>query len=373
MILIKEAITKKEMKAYVTFPFSLYKNNPYWVPPIISDEIDSFDKTLNPVFKHAEARYFLAYKNNKIVGRVAAIMNWTEIKEQGIRKMRFGWFDTIDDIQVTKALLEKVKDIGKKNSLEFIEGPVGFSNLDKVGVLIEGFDHIGTMITWYNHPYYKTHLEELGYLKAKEWHENIIQFANINPKDFHKISKIVAKRYRLTSLDIKKVDQVLPYVDKMFDLFNKSYSKLASFVPISNNQIAYFKNKYIKLIDPEFIKFVVDENDELVAFAVTMPSFSKALQKANGKLFPFGIFHLLKAKRQNTEAILYLIGVRPDYQKKGAVSMIMDSYYNTYQEKGITKLIRTPELEDNVSARQLWKNFKPEIHKRRRTYYKNID
>lgn len=361
------------MRTFVKFPFSLYKNNPYWVPPIINDEIAGFDKTLNPVFKHAEAQFFLAYKDDKVAGRVAAIMNWTEINEQKIRKMRFGWFDVIDDINVTKALLAKVKEIGKKNDLGFVEGPVGFSNLDKVGVLIEGFDHIGTMITWYNHSYYKTHLEELGFIKAKEWHENIIQFKNINPKEFHRISKIVAKRHGLTSLEMTKVDQILPYVNKMFDLFNESYAKLASFVPISEVQIEYFKEKYIKLIDPEFIKFVVDENDNLVAFGVTMPSFSKALQKANGKLFPFGIFHFIKAKKKNTEAILYLIGVRPDYQKKGAVSMIMDSYYNTYQKKGIIKLIRTPELEDNIAIRQMWKNFKPEIHKKRRTYYKNID
>lgn len=368
MITLKEATTKKELRDFVKFPFSLYKNNKYWVPPIINDEVASFDKTKNPVFKHAEAQFFLAYKNNKIVGRVAAIVNWTEINEQKIKKMRFGWFDMIDDIEVTKVLIDKITEIGKQHNLEFIEGPVGFSNLDKVGVLIEGYDHLGTMITWYNHPYYKTHLEELGFVKAKEWLENYMLFKNLNPDNFSRLSKLIAKRYNLRTMNFTKTEQIMPYVDKMFDLFNASYSSLASFTPISDEQKEYFKKKYIKFINPEFIEYIADKDDNLVAFAVTMPSFSKALQKANGKLFPFGLFHLLKAKKKPKEAIFYLIGVHPDYQKKGVVSMIFDSFYNTYSKIGIEVLRRTPELEENVAIRQLWKDMQPVTHKRRRTY-----
>ena len=167
MISIKEASTKKELKQFVKFPFGIYKNSPYWVPPIINDELAVFDKTKNPAFETADARFFLAYKNNTIVGRVAAIINHLEINEQHIKKMRFGWFDVVDDIAVTEALLKKVEEIGIQHNLEYMEGPVGFSNLDKVGVLIEGFDHLGTMITWYNHPYYKDHLEKLGFVKKK--------------------------------------------------------------------------------------------------------------------------------------------------------------------------------------------------------------
>jgi len=171
MIELKKITTRKEMKDFVVFPFSLYKNNKYWVPPIINDEIDNFDPTKNPVFENAEAHFYLAFKDNKIVGRVVAIINWFEVQQQHLKKMRFGWFDVIDDIAVSKILLNKVKEIGLTNHLDFIEGPVGFNNLDKTGVLTEGFDHIGTMITWYNHSYYKDHLEQLGFVKEKEYLE----------------------------------------------------------------------------------------------------------------------------------------------------------------------------------------------------------
>lgn len=373
MITIKEIKSKKEMRAFVKFPFSLYKNNKYWIPPIINDEIDGFDKNINPAFNHAQAQFFLAYQNNQIVGRVAAIINWTEVKKQKIKKMRFGWFDMIDDIEVTKVLIDKVKEIGKAHNLDFIEGPVGFSNLDKVGILTKGYDEIGTMITWYNHPYYVSHLEQLGFKKAKEWLENYIMFENIDPNKFTRLSMIIAKRYELRSINFDKTKNLMPYINEMFDLFNSSYADLSSFVPISEEEKAYFKKKYISLIDPEFIKFVVDKNDKLVAFAITMPSFSKALQKANGKLFPFGIFHLLKARRTNDEGIFYLIGVDPEYQNKGVTAMIFDEYYKTYLKRGTKKLFRTPELEDNIAIRQIWKDFKPVNHKRRRTYRLEID
>ena len=169
MITIKEAKTKKELTEYIKFPFSLYKDNPYWVPPIIADELESFDKTKNPAFDNAEAYFYMAYKNNELVGRITAIINWPEVNNQHKRKVRFGWFDVIDDIEVTKALLEKVYELGRKHNLEHAEGPMGFSNLDKVGVLTEGYDQIGTMITWYNHPYYVTHFEELGFQVEKQY------------------------------------------------------------------------------------------------------------------------------------------------------------------------------------------------------------
>ncbi|MFB0938164.1 MAG: GNAT superfamily N-acetyltransferase [Candidatus Azotimanducaceae bacterium] len=372
MITLKEAITKNEMRDFVKFPFSLYKNNKYWVPPIIKDEVDGFDKNINPVFKHAKAHYFLAYRDNKIVGRVAAIMNKTEIEEQKISKMRFGWFDVIDDVQVSKVLLNKVAEIGKLNDLEFVEGPVGFSNLDKVGVLIDGFDHLGTMITWYNHPYYMKHLEELGYVKAKEWLEHYMHLKNLNPDDFSRVANMVQKRYQLHSMNFTKTEQILPYVDKMFDLFNASYANLSSFVPISDEQKAYFKKKYISLINPEYIEYIADKDDNLVAFAVSMPSFSKALQKANGKLFPFGFYHLLKAKKQSKEVILYLIGVHPDYQKKGAAALIFDAFHKTYTKRGVDKIFRTPELEENQAINNIFRNFQPVNHKRRRTYRKDL-
>lgn len=368
MIQIKEITTKKEMKQFVKFPFSLYKNNKYWVPPIINDEVESFDKNKNPVFEHAKARFFIALKNDTIVGRVAAIINTYEVEKQNIKKMRFGWFDVIDDIEVSKVLLNKVSEIGLENKLEFVEGPVGFNNLDKTGVLVEGFNHIGTMITWYNHPYYAKHLEKLGFQEEKKYAESMFSFHNVGIEKYRKASAIIQKRYNLTPLNFSSTNKILPYVDEMFELFSKTYSKLSTYVPISDAQIAYFKKKYISFINPEYIKFVVDENNKLVAFAIVMPSFSKALQKANGKLFPFGIFHLLSARKNSKDVTFYLIGVDPKYQNKGVTAIIFEQFHGVFLKKGIQNCIRTPELEDNQAIHQIWKDFNPTVHKRRRTY-----
>jgi GNAT superfamily N-acetyltransferase len=372
MINVKEAVTKKEMTEFVKFPFSLYKNNKYWVPPIIADELESFDKTKNPAFESAEAYFYLAYKNNEMVGRIAVIINWNEVNNQHKKKVRFGWFDVIDDIEVTKALLEKAYELGRKNNLEHVEGPMGFSNLDKVGVLTEGFEEIGTMITWYNHPYFASHLEQLGFVIEKEYVENAFPFANVKPEFFSKAQTLIKKRYELTSLTFTKTKDIMPHVDKMFDLFNNSYASLSSFVAISPIQIEYFKKKYISFINPEYIIFVMDKNQNMVAFSIVMPSFSEALQKAKGKLFPFGFYHLLKARKESKEVVFYLIGVAPEYQNKGLTSIIFNEYYNTFRKKGILTCYRTPELESNIAIQNLWKNIETRAHCRRKTFIKML-
>jgi GNAT superfamily N-acetyltransferase len=368
MIQIKEAVTKSELTDYIKFPFSLYKDNKYWVPPIIADELETFDNTKNPAFENAEAYFYLAYRKNKIVGRIAAIINWDEVNNQQKRKVRFGWFDVIDDIEVTKALLEKVYELGQKNNLEYVEGPMGFSNLDKVGVLTEGFDEIGSMITWYNFPYYAQHLEQLGYVKEKEYRESRFPFENVKPEFFEKAQELIKKRYQLKPLVFSKTKDILPYVDKMFDLFNASYASLSSFVAITDTQKEYFKKKYISFINPEYILFVEDKDHNLVAFSIVMPSFAEALRKTKGKLFPFGFYHMLQARKNSKEVLFYLIGVAPEYQNKGVHAIIFNEYYYAFKRKGIQNCIRTPELEDNIAVQNLWKHFDPEIFKRRRTY-----
>ncbi len=372
MIQLKEIKTRKEIKQFVLFPFSLYKGNKYWVPPIINDEINTLDKNKNPVFEHADAHLFLAFKNKKAVGRIAVIINNYEVEQQGVKKIRFGWFDVIDDIQVTKILIDKVKETGKQHQLEYIEGPVGFNNLDKTGVLTEGFDHIGTMTTWYAMPYYKEHLEELGFIKEKEYLENKFAFDDINIEKFAKASTIIQKRYSLTPLNFTSTKNIMPYVDGMFDLFRKAYSGLSTYVPISNAQVQYFKKKYVGFINPEYIKFVVNKENKLVAFAIIMPSFSKALQKAKGKLFPFGFFHIIKARKKPEDVTFYLIGIDPALQNKGVTAIIFEEFHKTLKGKGIRNCIRTPELEENTAIHKIWSNFNPETHKRRRTYKLNL-
>jgi GNAT superfamily N-acetyltransferase len=372
MITIKEAKTKAEITDFVKFPFELYKNEPNWIPPLINDEVKSFDKEQNPLFDNADAHFYLAYQNSKVVGRIAAIINWDEVNKQGKKKVRFGWWDVIDDVEVTKSLFEKVYEFGQSNNLEYVEGPMGFSNLDKVGVLTYGYDQKGNMITWYNFPYYVTHLEKLRYIPEKEYVENIFPFANVKPEMFEKAQELVKKRYHLRAIEFTKIKDVMPHVDEMFDLFNNSYSKLASFVAITDLQKEYFKKKYISLINPEYMKFVFDANNKLIGFGIVMPDFSEALQKANGSLFPFGFYHMLKAKKSSKRVLFYLIGVAPEYQNKGVTAIIFKQYYDTFTEKGILECIRTPELANNTAIQNIWKHIESRVNKRRKTFVKKL-
>jgi GNAT superfamily N-acetyltransferase len=372
MITIIEADSKKLLKEYVKFPFGLYKNDKNWVPPIIAEELETFDKNKNPGFENADATFYLAYKNNVVVGRVAAIVNWDEVNNQGKKKVRFGWMDFIDDLEVTKALLEKVVSFGRENNLEYMEGPMGFSNLDKVGVVTEGFDKIGSMITWYNFPYYKEHFESLGLVKEKEYVENEFPFKNVKPEFFLKTKNVIEKRYDLQGMRFSKTKDIMPYVDEMFDLFNASYASLSSFVAINETQKAYFKKKYIGFINPEYILFVKDKTGKLVAFSIVMPSFSEALQKSKGKLFPFGFLHILRARKHSKEVLFYLIGVAPEYQNKGVHAIIFNDYYEAFTKLGIQTCIRTPELADNLAIQNIWKHFDPVVFRKRCTYIKSI-
>ena len=372
MVTLKEVQSKKNLKTFVKFPFKLYKDSKAWVPPIISQEMKTFDTKENPVFNDAEARLFLAYKNNELVGRIATIVNWLEIKDQNQKKMRFGWFDFVDDLAVSQALLNKAEEIGKSHNLEYIEGPVGFSNLDKVGVVTEGFDTIAPMITWYNHPYYAKHYESAGFNIEKGYSESIFPFRNVKPEFFFKAQELIKRRYQLRALKFTKTSEVMPYADKMFDLFNESYAALSSFVAINDIQKTYFKKKFISFINPEYIKFIVDKDDNLVGFAIVMPAFAKALKKIKGKLFPFGFRHILHAKKHSKDVIFYLIGIHPDYQNKGVHAVIFNEYYNTFTEKGIETCYRTPELDDNIAIQQIWKHFDPKVYRRRKTFRKDI-
>ncbi|MDX1470285.1 MAG: GTP cyclohydrolase [Flavobacteriaceae bacterium] len=372
MIKIIEATSSKLMKDFVKFPFSIYKDSKAWVPPIIKQELETFNKKKNPIFKDADAKFFLAYKEGEIVGRIAGIVNWLEVKNQNQKKMRFGWFDFIDDKEVSTALLDKVKEMGAENNLDYMEGPVGFSNLDKVGVITEGFEETSNMITWYNHSYYVSHYEAYGLIPEKHYSESKFPFSNVNPDDFLKIQSLIKRRYGLRALSFQKTEEVMPYADAMFELFNKSYSSLSSFVEITPKQKEYFKEKFISFVNPDYIKFVVDKDDNLIAFAVVMPSFANALRKAKGKLFPIGFSYILNAKKNSKDVIFYLIGVLPEFQNKGVTAIIFDEYYKTFSEKGIQTCYRTPELEDNKAIHLIWKNFNPTVFRKRKTYKKEL-
>ena len=374
MIEIQEISTRKELETFVHFPFELYKSNPNWVPPIVKEELEMLDKEVNPVFNNALAHYFLAYNEGKIVGRIAAFINWIEVKELKKQKVRFGWFDAIDDPNVTEKLLEKVIAVGKEHQMKAIEGPMGFSNMDKAGMLIKGFEELNTMITWYNAPYYAEHLEKLHYKIKAEWVEYEIKISAFqdSPEKVKRFSQLIIERYQLKILEFRSHKEILPYVDQMFDLLGKTYDKLQTYVPIQDYQIQHYKERYLPFIHPDYIKCIVDANGDLISFAITMPSFSKALKKINGKLFPFGFFHILRARYFNNRASFYLIGIRPDYQNKGITAIIFNEMQKTFNKHGVTIVETNPELVENSAIQKLWRNYEHRQHKRRATFTKSI-
>ena len=373
-IVIKEAKTKAEYLAFVKFPYSLYKENPNWVPPLINDEIETIDPDLNPVYQNANASFFLAYQDEKIVGRIAAIVNWIEIKEIKKSKVRFGWFDVIDNIDVTKSLIDCVIKFGKDQNLESIEGPLGFSNLDKAGLLIKGYEEQNTMITLYNHPYYSEHLKKLGFNEAAKWVEYEIKIDDFesSPEKVKRFSKLIMERYNLTLLNFKNRKAIIPYVDQMFELLDKTYNKLQSYVPIQDYQIENYKKRFLKFINPDFIKCIIDQQGKLICFSITMPSFSEALKKVNGRLTLLNSIHILKAMYFNKRASFYLIGVRPDYQNKGITAIIFNEMQKLFNKQNINIVETNPELEENTAIQKLWKNYEHRLHKRRATFSKKI-
>ena len=374
MIEIVEVTSRQQFGAFFQFPFDLYRNCLQWVPPITKEEIDIFDPQKNAVFEHAMARLFLAKKKVKVVGRIAAMINWVEIEELKKTKVRFGWYDTIDDLEVSQKLIEAVEGVAIAEGMTYIEGPMGFSNMDKAGLLVHGYEHMNTMITWYHYPYQKVHLERLGLKKQSEWIEFKIDIYNAKdaPEKVKKFARVIKERFKLKTLEFKTTKDIEPHVDKMFELLNQTYNELQSFVPIQKHQIEVYKNKYLPYVHPDFIKCVVDENNEMIGFTITMPSFTKALKRINGKMFPFGFYHLWRAMRKNNRASFYLIGIQKNYQNKGVTAIIFQEIQEMFNKRGITKVETNPELEDNIAIQAMWKNYNHELHKRRRTYRKDI-
>ena len=367
-IKVKQVLNSSDLELFIKFPMELYKGNPYYVPPLINEEKSIWVKEENPALQYSEAAQFLAYKGENIVGRIAVMINHKEEKELGIRKVRFGWLDFIDDIEVSKALIDTAIEYAKSKGISKIEGPMGFTNLDKAGMLTKGFDKLATMIGIYNFDYYPKHMEQLGLVKEKEWVEFEINFPDTLPDKVEKFSRLIAEKYELELVKFKAKKDILPLVDSMFKLLDDTYKNLSTYTPITEEQIKHYKEKYFKFIDKDYIVCIKDKSGSLISFAITMPSYSKALQKAKGKLFPFGWWHLLNAGKKNDRANFYLIGIHPQYQKRGVTAIIFKEIYETFKKKGVKFLETNPELEENASIQALWQDYNPINHKRRRTY-----
>ena len=367
-IKVKQVLNSSDLELFIKFPMELYKGNPYYVPPLINEEKSIWMKEENPALQYSEAAQFLAYKGENIVGRIAVMINHKEEKELGIRKVRFGWLDFINDIEVSKSLINTAIEYAKSKGISKIEGPMGFTNLDKAGMLTKGFDKLATMIGIYNFDYYPKHMEQLGLVKEKEWVEFEINFPDTLPDKVEKFSRLIAEKYELELVKFKAKKDILPLVDSMFKLLDDTYKNLSTYTPITEEQIKHYKEKYFKFIDKDYIVCIKDKSGSLISFAITMPSYSKALQKAKGKFFPFGWWHLLNAGKKNDRANFYLIGIHPQYQKRGVTAIIFKEIYETFKKKGVKFLETNPELEENASIQALWQDYNPINHKRRRTY-----
>ncbi len=367
-ILVIEVKNSEELMNFIKFPMELYKNSKNYVPSLINEEKNIWNPSENPALSYSEAKQFLAYKDGKVVGRIAVMINHKEEKELGISKVRFGWLDFIDDFEVSKALIDTAISFAKEKNISKIEGPMGFTNLDKAGMLTMGFDRQATMIGLYNYDYYPKHLEDLGLKKEKEWVEFEINFPKTLPEKVEKFSSLVAEKYGLKVLRFNNKKEILPYVEPMFRLLDHSYKHLSTYTPISEEQIQTYKEKYFPFIDKDYVICIADPHGELVAFAITMPSYSEALRKSRGKLFPFGWWHFLQAGKKNDRANFYLIGIHPDYQRRGVTAIIFKEIFVRFRKLGIKYTETNPELEENKSVQMLWQDYNPVNHKRRRTY-----
>jgi hypothetical protein len=369
---IRPVTRLRELKKFVSFPYSLYAGNPFWVPQLRFAELQTFRWDKNPAFDFCEAKYWLAHKDGKIVGRIAGILNNRYIETWGTKAARFGYIEFIDDEEVSKALLRTVEAWAEERGMQSVHGPLGFSDLDPEGMLVEGFEELGTMGAIYNFPYYPVHLEKNGYKKDVDWLEFEVKVPSGIHKKLERLAGVVARRNKLRVLKMKSNKELLFYARGILDLLNVAYEGLYGVFPLTEKQIDMYINQYFKLIRHDYISVVLDEKDRMAAFGVTIPSLAKALRKSWGRLFPFGFVHLLRALRKNDTADLCLIAVRPDLQLKGVNALLMHEFNKIYVSHNILKAQAYPELETNRRIQAQWRFFDTRQHKRRRCYIKQV-
>ncbi len=370
-VVIKEIFTRSDLKTFIEFPHKLYKGNPYWVPSLFFDEVNTLTKDKNPAFETASARYWLAFRDGKIVGRVAGILLPAHRQKWGENLIRFGWFDFIDDAEVVGALLGKVETWAKEIGAEGVHGPLGFTDLDREGMLVDGFEELATLATNFNFPYYPKRLEELGYTKDVDWVSNEIQLVDKSMGRVEQVAEIVAKRYELHLFKGSKKD-LYKIAPQIFEVVNEAYRKLYGTVPLTEQQIKTYIDQYFGFALLKYITVVLDKDDRAVAFGITFPSFSKALRRSGGKLFPFGFIHFLWALYFNDTVDLYLEGVIDEYRGKGLNGMMMNILFKNYIKSGIKKVETNLTLENNNDVQVQWKYFEARQHKRHRVYIKHL-
>jgi GNAT superfamily N-acetyltransferase len=371
---IRPVTTRRELQQFVQFYYDLYRGNDHAVPYLYSEEMSVLREDRNSSFECCEAQYFMAFKDDKMVGRVAAIINNRANKHWDRKQVRFSWFDFVDDQEVSTALLKAVEDWGRSKGMTEITGPIGFIDTDREGMLVDGFDRLSTMYINYNYPYYPQHMEQFaGYEKANDWIELRVKVPEVVPDKFAKITEMVRKRYGLRVHKFSRKELIADgWGKRIFDLLNETYKDLYGFSQLSNRQIEQLVNDYIKIADLNLVTGVMD-GDKLVGFGITFPSFSRALQKTHdGRYLPFGWWHLLKIlKWHKTDTVdLLLIGVLPEYRSKGANALIFDDLIRQFQRYGFDWAETGPQMESNEGVLSQWQYLESTPHRRHRCYRK---
>ena len=383
MVTIKKVEGRRELRAFIRFNYHLYKGNPYAVPDFLEDMLDTFNRKKNAAFEFCEADLFLAYRDKEIVGRVVAIINHKANKTWGTKNVRFGWIDFIDDIEVLKALMDTVEQWGRERGMNKIVGPLGFTDMDPEGMLTEGFDQLSTMSTSYNYPYYPKLIEQLGFEKEVDWVERKVMVptadAQADAAKYIRVAELSSKRYNLHMRRFKSHKEILEaadgqYVQKIFDVINRSYANLYGYSQMNERQIKQYADTYLPFLDTRLLAVVEDENNEPIAVGICMGSLSYALQKAHGKLFPFGWWHLAKAVYIKPAPVLdmLLIGVLPEWQNKGVNALLFAEIIPVAQKMGFVWAETHVQLEDNEKSQVQWAHLDCTIHKRRRCYKKDL-
>lgn len=366
--------TWANLRKYVKFGIKLYKGNDFYVPPLVVDEIATLSPKKNPAFEHCEAQSFLAYRRGKIVGRITAIINHLVNEKTGKKEMRFGWLDYHYGEDIADALFKAVEDWGRERGCTSIVGPMGFSDMDHEGMLVEGFDEMGTMATIYNYPYYRDDMFRMGYVKDVDWVEYRMKVPDAIPEKYLRIADIVRRKYKLRNIKFtsrKKIKE--QYGQALFELINEAYKDLYGYSQLSPKQIEYYINEYLGIIRLEDVSVVVDENDELVAVGISMPSLSKALRRARGRFLPLGWYHLLRAIRGHSDVVdLLLVAVKPEYQNKGVNALLFTDLIPGYIANGYKYAESNLELEGNERVQKQWEYFERRQHRRRRAWRKEL-
>lgn len=370
-MLITEVKSKKDLKDFITFQRKLYKGSDNYVPPLDRME-KAFFSHENPMAEECVSKLWLAKKDQKIVGRIAGIINHRFNKNQNSKQVRFSHFDAVDDKQVSHALFQKVEEWAREQQMQELIGPFGFNNLDKHGLMVEGFEELACQSSNYNFPYYQKLVESYGFKKRHDWVERRITIPAQEPEKIERFSKVLVERNGYKALDLSNKKTLAAYTPRILDLYNETYAQLYGVSPLNEKQKQHLLKSFISMLDTDLVSVVIDAQDKLVAFGITMMSLSKSLQKANGKLFPFGFYHLMNNKKDNHILDLLLIGIHPDYQRKGINALIFHEVHKGMKKNHIKFIETTQNLESNVSVQNLWKDYESVLHKRARLYEKQL-